>query len=109
MLERRNCGAAALAGQGDPHLPGGREAKAYFDFQHRGCDDFWTGDTDSASTERAGLHRRLMRHQCRPTRRTAWGGVLLVYTQFNSMVSQEPRVLGCCPWRSWTPNDLGTT
>ncbi|MDO4918574.1 F0F1 ATP synthase subunit gamma [Kocuria sp.] len=86
----------------------GRKAKAYFDFRHRDYDDFWTGNTDNASTERAEeLTERLMRDINAPHEDGGVDEVLLVYTQFNSMVNQEPRVLRLLPVEVADANSLG--
>ncbi|RKQ36656.1 F0F1 ATP synthase subunit gamma [Kocuria tytonis] len=86
----------------------GRKAKAYFDFRHRDYDEFWTGNTDNASTERAEeLTEQLMHDINAPHEDNGVDEVLLVYTQFNSMVAQEPRVLRLLPLEVADANDLG--
>lgn len=86
----------------------GRKAKAYFDFRHRDYDEFWTGNTDNATTERAEeLTDQLMRDINAPYEDGGVDEVLLVYTQFNSMVNQEPRVLRLLPLEVVDANDLG--
>ncbi|GAA1178314.1 MULTISPECIES: F0F1 ATP synthase subunit gamma [Nesterenkonia] len=71
----------------------GRKAQAYFDFREREYDQVWTGGTDSPAVETAreigdALIERFVQD-------ASEGGVdelYLVYTEFKSMISQEPVV-----------------
>lgn len=76
----------------------GRKAQAYFDFRSRPYERNWTGDTDNARPDRARELRKVLIEDLE----TAYedGGVdeiHLVYTSFQSMVVQEPRVLRLLP------------
>lgn len=69
----------------------GRKAQAFYDFREREYDQVWSGNTDAPDFERAReIGKALVDRFTRPT---ADGGVdelYLVYTQFESMVKQDP-------------------
>lgn len=86
----------------------GRKAKAYFDFRHRDYQEFWTGDTDNANPERAEeLTQRLLGDISTDYQDGGVDEILLVYTAFRSMVTQEPRVLRLLPLEVVDANALG--
>ncbi|GAA3067533.1 MULTISPECIES: F0F1 ATP synthase subunit gamma [Actinomycetes] len=95
VLKRAESLVAYLREEGKevrPYLYG-RKAQAYYDFREREYDQVWTGGTDSPSVETAreigdALIERFVQD-------SADGGVdelYLVYTEFKSMISQEPVV-----------------
>ena len=86
----------------------GRKAKAYFDFRHREYQEFWTGDTDNANPQRAEeLTDRLLADIATDYQDGGVDEILLVYTAFKSMVTQEPRALRLLPLEVVDANALG--
>ena len=81
----------------------GRKVQAFYDFRHREYEAVWTGNTDNpeAATARE-IGNTLVDRFVQPTAEggTAEGGVdeiYLVYTEFESMVTQEPVVKRLLP------------
>ncbi len=89
----------------------GRKAQAYFDFRSREYARVWTGETDSPRFETAHELRDVLLEDFNTDFEE--GGVEeihVVYTQFKSMVTQEPTVIRLLPLEvvedeSETPTD----
>lgn len=89
-----------LRGQGkevQPYLVG-RKAVSYYKFRGREFAAEWTGNTEKPQVERAReISHRLVEDFLRPTEEGGLDEIHIVYTRFNSMVVQEPRVLRMLP------------
>ncbi|MDO4254240.1 MAG: F0F1 ATP synthase subunit gamma [Kocuria sp.] len=86
----------------------GRKAKQYFDFRGREYEAFWEGETDNASSDRAHEVADVLLEAF--TKDYEDGGIdeiHLVYTQFHSMVTQDPKVLRLLPLEVVDANALG--
>ena len=71
----------------------GRKAQAYFDFRDREYDQVWTGGTDSPSVETAReIGDALIERFVQDSAESGVDELYLVYTEFKSMISQEPVV-----------------
>ncbi|MFI7581431.1 F0F1 ATP synthase subunit gamma [Kocuria sp. M1N1S27] len=76
----------------------GRKAQAYFDFRSRPYERNWTGDTDNARPDRARELRQVLIGDLEtPYEDGGVDEIHLVYTSFQSMVVQVPRVLRLLP------------
>ena len=76
----------------------GRKAQAFYDFRDREYDKVWTGQTDAPAVERAReIGQTLVERFTQPTEEGGVDELYLVYTQFKSMVSQEPVVQRLLP------------
>lgn len=86
----------------------GRKAKQYFDFRGREYAAFWEGETDNASSERAHeVADALLQAFTKDYEDGGIDEIHLVYTQFQSMVTQEPKVLRLLPLEIVDANALG--
>ncbi|WP_300345113.1 F0F1 ATP synthase subunit gamma [Nesterenkonia sp.] len=69
----------------------GRKAQAFYDFRSREYDQVWTGKTDAPEFETArDIGSTLVDRFVQPTAEGGVDELYLVYTQFKSMVTQEP-------------------
>lgn len=76
----------------------GRKAQAYFDFRNREYARVWTGDTDSPKFETAReVGEALLEAFNTPYEEGGVEEIHVVYTQFKSMVVQEPTVIRLLP------------
>ncbi|MDR8019520.1 F0F1 ATP synthase subunit gamma [Nesterenkonia aerolata] len=76
----------------------GRKAQAYFDFRDRDYDQVWTGNTDSPELARAReIGDELVGRFVQSTDDGGVDELFLVYTEFQSMVKQEPVVKRMLP------------
>ena len=92
-LKRSEALTALLRDQGKevrPYLYG-RKAQAFYDFREREYDKVWTGNTDNPEIERAReIGRTLVDRFLQPTEDGGVDELYLVYTEFQTMVRQEP-------------------
>ncbi|MCI1261690.1 MAG: F0F1 ATP synthase subunit gamma [Tetrasphaera jenkinsii] len=80
-----------------PYLVG-RKAVSFYKFRSRDFAAEWTGGTERPVIETAqDIAARLVADFLRPTEEGGLDEVHVVYTRFNSMVTQEPRVLRLLP------------
>ncbi|MBK6887787.1 MAG: F0F1 ATP synthase subunit gamma [Tetrasphaera sp.] len=80
-----------------PYLVG-RKSVAYYKFRARTYAAEWTGNTEKPQVERAQeIAERIVGDFLKPTDEGGLDEVHLVYTRFNTMVNQEPRVLRLLP------------
>ncbi|HXD29308.1 MAG TPA: F0F1 ATP synthase subunit gamma [Arthrobacter sp.] len=76
----------------------GRKAQAYFDFRNREYARVWTGDTDAPKFETAReIGEALLEAFNTPYEEGGVEEIHVVYTQFKSMVVQEPTVIRLLP------------
>ena len=76
----------------------GRKAQAYFDFRSREYARVWTGDTDAPRIETAHeLREVLLEDFATDYEQGGVDEIHVVYTQFKSMVTQEPTVIRLLP------------
>ena len=76
----------------------GRKAVSYYKFRGRSFAAEWTGNTEKPQVERAReISEKLVEEFLRPTEDGGLDEIHIVYTRFNSMVNQEPRVLRLLP------------
>ncbi|MFZ1374752.1 F0F1 ATP synthase subunit gamma [Nostocoides sp.] len=76
----------------------GRKAVSYYKFRGRDYAAEWTGNTEKPQVERAReISERLVADFLQPTQEGGLDEIHIVYTRFNSMVNQEPRVLRLLP------------
>ncbi|MBO0596188.1 F0F1 ATP synthase subunit gamma [Nesterenkonia sp. E16_7] len=76
----------------------GRKAQAFYDFREREYDQVWTGNTDAPEVDRAQeIGRTLVDRFLQPTEEGGVDELYLVYTEFQSMVKQEPVVRRLLP------------
>ena len=76
----------------------GRKAQAYFDFRSREYTRVWTGDTDAPRFETAReLREVLLEDFANDYEQGGVDEIHVVYTQFKSMVTQEPTVIRLLP------------
>lgn len=76
----------------------GRRGVAYYHFRHRELAGHWTGDSDAPSHEVANdIAAELLRAFLAPADEGGVCELHIVFTHFNSMVSQEPRVIRMLP------------
>lgn len=76
----------------------GRKAQAYFDFRSREYARVWTGNTDSPHFETAReLREILLEDFATDYEQGGVDEIHVVYTQFKSMVTQEPTVIRLLP------------
>ena len=76
----------------------GRKAQAYFDFRSREYARVWTGNTDSPQFETAReLREILLEDFANDYEQGGVDEIHVVYTQFKSMVTQEPTVIRLLP------------
>ncbi|MCT1368255.1 MULTISPECIES: F0F1 ATP synthase subunit gamma [Kocuria] len=76
----------------------GRKAKQYFDFRERPYEKVWSGNTDNPDVETASAIRdELLQRFSTPYEQGGVDDLHIVYTQFHSMVRQEPRILRLLP------------
>lgn len=69
----------------------GRKAQAFYDFRSREYGQVWTGQTDAPDVTRAReIGRTLVDRFTQPTEEGGVDELYLVYTQFESMVKQDP-------------------
>lgn len=92
-LKRGESLTALLREEGKEVVPYlyGRKAQAFYDFRDREYATVWTGNTDSPDVERAQeIGRTLVDRFLQPTEDGGVDELYLVYTEFQSMVKQEP-------------------
>jgi F-type H+-transporting ATPase subunit gamma len=76
----------------------GRKAQAFYDFREREYAQVWTGNTDAPEVERAReIGETLVERFLQPTDEGGVDELFLVYTEFQSMVKQEPVVRRLLP------------
>lgn len=76
----------------------GRKAQAYFDFRNREYTRVWTGNTDAPKFETAReIGEALLEAFNTPYEEGGVEEIHIVYTQFKSMVLQEPTVIRLLP------------
>jgi F-type H+-transporting ATPase subunit gamma len=76
----------------------GRRGVSYFAFRHRGLAQSWVGDSDAPTHAIAqDIAQTLLRSFLEPPEDGGVAELHIVYTQFRSMVTQEPRVLRLLP------------
>lgn len=76
----------------------GRKAQTYFDFRGRGYADLWTGQTDAPTAERAEeIGRTLVDAFLTDTAAGGVDEIHVVFTEFESLVKQTPRVIRLLP------------
>ncbi|MEO6531656.1 MAG: F0F1 ATP synthase subunit gamma [Specibacter sp.] len=76
----------------------GRKAQAYFDFRGRNYAKVWTGGTDAPEFETAReLRQALLQDFATDFEEGGVDEIHVVYTQFKSMVVQEPTVIRLLP------------
>lgn len=76
----------------------GRKAQAYFDFRNREYARVWTGDTDAPKFETAReIGEALLEAFNTPYEEGGVEEIHVVFTQFKSMVVQEPTVIRLLP------------
>ncbi len=76
----------------------GRKAQAYFDFRNRDYKRVWTGDTDAPKFETAReIGEALLEAFNTPYEEGGVEEIHIVFTQFKSMVLQEPTVIRLLP------------
>ncbi|MGP5163808.1 F0F1 ATP synthase subunit gamma [Arthrobacter rhombi] len=76
----------------------GRKAQAYFDFRNREYTRVWTGDTDAPKFETAQeIGEALLEAFNTPYEEGGVEEIHVVFTQFKSMVLQEPTVIRLLP------------
>lgn len=76
----------------------GRKAVSYYKFRERPYAADWTGFTEKPAYEMAQeISKRLIEDFLRDTAEGGHDEIHIVYTRFNSMVVQEPRVLRMLP------------
>ncbi|MCA0178141.1 MAG: F0F1 ATP synthase subunit gamma [Actinobacteria bacterium] len=76
----------------------GRKAVSYYKFRGREYAAEWTGNTEKPQVERAReISERIVEDFLKPTAEGGLDEIHIVYTRFNSMVNQEPRVLRLLP------------
>ncbi|GAA1451904.1 F0F1 ATP synthase subunit gamma [Nesterenkonia lacusekhoensis] len=93
VLKRGESLTALLREEGKDVVPYlyGRKAQAFYDFRDREYATVWTGNTDSPDVERAQeIGRTLVDRFLQPTEDGGVDELYLVYTEFQSMVKQEP-------------------
>ena len=86
----------------------GRKAKQYFDFRERPYEKVWSGNTDNPDVETAVQIRDALLERFDAD--SAEGGVddlHIVYTEFESMVSQQARILRLLPLKVVDAQELG--
>ena len=92
-LKQSEALVARLQGQGvevRPYLYG-RKAKAFYDFRNREYDEVWTGSTEAPDSDQAReISRTLVDRFVQPVEEGGVDELYLVYTQFKSMMTQEP-------------------
>ncbi|GAA1761369.1 F0F1 ATP synthase subunit gamma [Nostocoides vanveenii] len=80
-----------------PYLVG-RKAVSYYKFRGREWATEWTGNTEKPQVARAReIAERLVEDFLRPSEEGGVDEIHIVYTRFNTMVNQEPRVLRLLP------------
>ena len=76
----------------------GRKAQTYFDFRGREYADLWTGQTDAPTAERAEeIGRTLVDAFLTDTAAGGVDEIHVVFTEFESLVKQTPRVIRLLP------------
>src|SRR5699024_7038197 len=76
----------------------GRKAQAYFDFRNRPYKGFWTGSTDSPDFDTAKeIGETLVEAFLTDYEDGGVDEIHIVYTEFKSMVNQEPMVIRLLP------------
>ncbi|GFZ94410.1 F0F1 ATP synthase subunit gamma [Nesterenkonia alkaliphila] len=76
----------------------GRKAQAFYDFRSREYDQVWTGNTDNPDvTVGREIGKALVDRFVQPTEEGGVDEIYLVYTEFQSMVTQEPVVKRLLP------------
>ncbi|MDE0573885.1 F0F1 ATP synthase subunit gamma [Demequina sp. B12] len=89
-----------LEGRGKTVVPYalGRRGVTYFKFRKRDIGGEWTGESDSPTVETAReIARELYSAFTAPAEEGGVAELRIVYTHFNSMVAQEPRVIRLLP------------
>lgn len=89
-----------LRGEGKEVVPYlvGRKAVSYYKFRERTYAQEWTGNTEKPQVETArAISDRLVEDFLREYDEGGLDEIHIVYTRFNSMVNQEPRVLRLLP------------
>lgn len=93
VLKRAESLSALLREEGKEVVPYlyGRKAQAFYDFRERDYAAVWTGNTDSPEVARAQeIGRTLVNRFLQPAEEGGVDELYLVYTEFQSMVKQEP-------------------
>ncbi|NDK30330.1 F0F1 ATP synthase subunit gamma [Nesterenkonia haasae] len=76
----------------------GRKAQAFYDFRNREYDQVWTGQTDAPAVVRAReIGQTLVDQFVEPYESGGVDEIYLVFTEFKSMVTQEPVVKRLLP------------
>ena len=76
----------------------GRKAQTYFDFRGREYVELWTGQTDAPKAERAEeIGRTLVDAFLKDTAAGGVDEIHVVFTEFESLVKQTPRVIRLLP------------
>ena len=76
----------------------GRRGVAYFSFRHREVEKAWTGNSDAPDhSSAADISRVLLDAFLAPASEGGLAEIHIVYTQFQSMVTQQARVLRLVP------------
>ncbi|TLP94988.1 F0F1 ATP synthase subunit gamma [Nesterenkonia salmonea] len=76
----------------------GRKAQAFYDFRNRDYEQVWTGQTDAPSVVRAReIGQTLVDQFVEPYESGGVDEIYLVFTEFKSMVTQEPVVKRLLP------------
>lgn len=86
----------------------GRKAQQYYDFRNRTYEKVWTGDTDNPHVETAReIGEVLLDRYSTPYDEGGVDDLHIVYTQFQSMVSQEPKILRLLPLTVVDAKEMG--
>lgn len=86
----------------------GRKAQQYFDFRERPYEKVWTGDTDNPNVETAAEIRDVLLERFSATGETGRvDSMHVVYTEFESMVTQNARILRLLPLKVVEAHELG--
>lgn len=86
----------------------GRKAKSYFEFRERPYARAWEGHTDAPSVETAvEIRDALLEAYDLPFEKGGVDELHIVYTEFKSMVVQEPKILRLLPIHVSEAKELG--
>lgn len=76
----------------------GRKGVQYFDFRERGYEKVWSGFSDSPTYQNAReIAQHLIEDFLRPTEEGGVDEIHVVYTHFESMLTQSPKVIRLLP------------
>ncbi|MCP3425963.1 F0F1 ATP synthase subunit gamma [Rothia sp. AR01] len=86
----------------------GRKAQQYFEFRERPYTQLWTGNTDNPDVETAtSIRDALLERFEVPYEQGGVDDMHVVYTEFLSMVTQEPKILRMLPLQVVEARELG--